>query len=536
VQGANQRAEEALRQSEERFRAAFDYAAIGMALVAPNGRWIQVNRSLCDLVGYSAEELQSRTFQDITHPDDLDADLEYVRQMLACEIRYYHMEKRYLHKAGHIVWVLLSVSLVHDAAGNPLYFIAQIQDITGRKRAEQEKLLLERKLLEAQKLESLGVLAGGIAHDFNNLLTAVLGNASLIEMDVAPDSPFRAPLAQIQQAGERAADLCRQMLAYAGQGRFVLAKLDLNRLVQETTGLLQLSISKKVKLQLELAEQLPTIVADSTQMHQVVMNLVLNASEAIGDRPGVIRVTTGTQFANRAFLVSTCLSPNLPEREYVVLEVSDTGCGMQDDTRQKIFDPFFTTKFTGRGLGLAAVLGIIRSHKGAIKVESKPDQGSTFRVLLPTSQESGDERQRNAPARETWRGEGTVLVVDDEAWVCDVTSRMLKSLGFHVISARDGEDALTRFQESPDAFRLVLLDLTMPRLDGVETFRTLHLLRPELPVILMSGYSEQEASARFAGEGLAGFLAKPFRLTDLVDRVQGVWQPRPNGIGRKGDE
>ena len=465
----NRQAEEALRQSEERFRAAFDYAAIGMALLDRDGRWIQVNRSLCDLVGYSAEELQRGTFQDITHPDDLEVDLAFVRRMLAGEIRSYHMEKRYFHKAGHIVWVLLSVSLVHDAAGNPLHFIAQMQDITGRKRAEQEKLLLERKLLEAQKLESLGVLAGGIAHDFNNLLTAVLGNVSLIEMEVPPNSPFRLPLAQIQQAGERAADLCRQMLAYAGRGRFVLARLDLNRLVLETTGLLQLSLSKKVKLHLELAEQLPVIVADSTQMHQVVMNLVINASEAIGDRPGEIRVTTGTQLANKAFLASTCLSPNLPEGKYVFLEVADTGCGMQEDTRQKIFDPFFTTKFTGRGLGLAAVLGIIRSHKGAIKVESQPAQGSTFRILLPVNQDSKEERQRNPMGREGWRGEGKVLVVDDEVWVRNVTTRMLQSLGFQVIPARDGEDALERFQETPEAFRLVLLDLTMPRLNGVET-------------------------------------------------------------------
>ncbi len=363
-------------------------------------------------------------------------------------------------------------------------------------------------------------MAGGIAHDFNNLLTVILGNASLAGAQTPADSPLRPALGQIQQAAERAADLCRQMLAYSGRGRFVLAHLDLNQLVQETAGLLRLSISRKAALQLNLAERVPLIIADATQIHQVVMNLVLNASEALGDRPGVIRMTTGRQHADKTFLSEGCLSPELPEGEYVFLEIADTGCGMTEETRRKIFDPFFTTKFTGRGLGLAAVLGIIRGHKGVIRVESELGKGSAFRLLLPVRRETDQGLKTAPPAGQTWRGAGTILVVDDESWVRDVVTRLLRSLGFTVIVAADGEEALAKFQETPEDFRLVLLDLTMPRLDGVETFRTLHLLRPNLPVILMSGFSEQEASARFAGKGLAGFLSKPFRLEDLTERVR----------------
>ena len=321
---------------------------------------------------------------------------------------------------------------------------------------------------------------------------------------------MREDLGKIVLVSERAAGLCRQMLAYSGRGRFVLGPLDLNQTVKEMLGLLQVSISKKATLHVNLAERLPPIIADATQVRQVVMNLVLNASEAIGDRAGAIRVATGVRLADAG--------------PFVFLQVADTGCGMDEETRRRIFEPFFTTKFTGRGLGLAAVQGIVRGHKGVIEVESEPGRGSTFRLLLPAAKEESEQRRQPPPASVPWQGEGTILVADDEAWVRDVAARMLQSLGFKVIVARDGEEALVRWQEAPDEVRLVLLDLTMPKLDGEETFRTLHLLRPELPVILMSGFSEHEAAGRFAGKGLTGFLAKPFGLENLAETMRSAFE------------
>jgi CheY-like chemotaxis protein len=296
----------------------------------------------------------------------------------------------------------------------------------------------------------------------------------------------------------------------------VLGCLDVNQLVKEMLELLQVSISKKATLHLNLAKQLPAVLADAPQLHQVVMNLVLNASEAIGDQPGVIRICTGSRPPG----------PEGSESGYVCLEVTDTGCGMDEATRARIFEPFFTTKFTGRGLGLAAVQGIVRGHKGAIEVESVPGRGSTFRLLLPAVREAVEPRQQALPSSQSWQGEGTVLVADDEGWVRDVTARLLRSLGFQVLLAQDGEEALTRWQAAADEVRLVLLDLTMPKLDGEETFRVLHLLRPDLPVVLMSGFSEHEAAGRFGGKGLAGFLAKPFRLADLAERVRAALEVR----------
>jgi signal transduction histidine kinase len=268
--------------------------------------------------------------------------------------------------------------------------------IQQRERAEQERRRLEEKLLQTQKLESLGVLAGGIAHDFNNLLVGVVGNASLLLLDLPPGSPFRPTAEEIQQAGERAAELVRQLLAYAGKGKVVVERCNASRLVEETVVLLKSVISKKVALEYRLVEDLPEIEADATQMRQIIMNLITNASESIGDDRGVIRISTGVVRADRRYLSKTCLSEDLPEGQYVSLEVADNGCGMDAETRKKIFDPFFSTKVTGRGLGLAAVLGIVRGHRGAIRVESQPRAGTKFCVLFPACEGNGSPSARRS--------------------------------------------------------------------------------------------------------------------------------------------
>jgi signal transduction histidine kinase/CheY-like chemotaxis protein len=390
--------------------------------------------------------------------------------------------------------------------------------------AGEERLVLERKMLEAQKLESLGVLAGGIAHDFNNLLAVILGNAELALLDLPPESPARASIAQIEVAARRAAGLTQQMLAYSGRGHFVVGRYDLNALIAEMTELLKASVPKQVALRFALAAQLPLILADATQIRQVVLNLVINAAEAIGERDGSIIVTTRVRQVDRAYLARADLTPDLAAGMYVELEVADTGHGMDAATQAKIFEPFFTTKFTGRGLGLAAVLGIVRGHRGALTVQSAPGQGTTFRVLLAVAaEESNDWDETPPPDRGASTPSptlahpsgGVVLIVDDEEHVRAVAARILEQAGYSVLLAADGAAGVELYRARVGQIDCVLLDLTMPRLSGKQTFYELLQLDPNVRVVIMSGYDEQETAERFTELEPAGFLHKPFTIESL---------------------
>jgi len=312
------------------------------------------------------------------------------------------------------------------------------------------------------------------------------------------------------------------MLAYSGRGRFHVDKLDLGHLVEQTAQMLQISINKKAALRFRLEERLPPIEVDATQIRQVIMNLVINASEAIGEKNGVINIATGVAQVDRAYLAATLMDHDLPEGEYVFLEVSDTGCGMSRETQAKIFDPFFTTKFTGRGLGLAAVLGIVRGHKGAMKVYSEVGRGTTFKLLFPAAPGVSEPSAPPAAVVPAWHGKGAVLVVDDEELLRKTVARMMHKLGIEPVLAPDGREAVEVFRAQPDRFGLVLLDLTMPQMDGEQTFTELRRLRPEVRVVLMSGFNAQEAMLRFPGKGLASFLQKPFTIDSLRAVLQDV--------------
>ena len=343
---------------------------------------------------------------------------------------------------------LRSAPIVYDGAkANQI----TSHDITELKRAAVERKEFERKLQETQKLESLGLLAGGIAHDFNNILTGILGNASLAALELPSSSPVMDNLKSIQQGSRRAADLCRQLLAYTGKGHLVVQNLSLNRLVEETAHLLKLSVSKKAVLNFDFHPALPAIEADPTQIRQVIMNLVINASDAIGDESGVIRLSTGLLYLDRKILGDVGLlgAPELPDGAYAYLEVSDSGCGMSAETQARIFDPFFTTKFTGRGLGLSAVLGIVRSHRGALTLVSRPGSGTTFKLLFPCVSGDAETVVAVRETKATWRGQGCVLVVDDEATVRSTAGAMLKRLGFEVVLANDGLEGVEIFRATP---------------------------------------------------------------------------------------
>ena len=421
---------------------------------------------------------------------------------------------------GETRWVSGLGEVKFDDANNVVSLFGIIQDITERKKFDDERAAFEQQLQQAQKLESLGVLAGGIAHDFNNILTAIIGNADLALMRINKESPATENLQRIEHAAARAADLARQMLAYSGKGKFVIENIDVNNLLNEMLHMLEVSISKKAVLRLNLHQHLPAVEADATQLRQIIMNLVINASEAIGEKSGVIAISSGCIDCDRNYLKNVWLSSDIQEGLYIYLEIADTGCGMDKETQAKLFDPFFTTKFTGRGLGMAAAQGIVRGHKGAINVYSEPGKGSSFKILLPAGAKPAELFNTEAESAE-FKGQGTVLLVDDEETILAIGSEMLREFGFIVITANDGREAIDAFKAHPELF-CVILDLTMPHLDGEQTFRELRMLDPNVKVIMSSGYSENEVTQKFAGKGLAGFVQKPYKLSVLKEVIRGI--------------
>ena len=402
-------------------------------------------------------------------------------------------------------------------------FLGRGRDITAERRRDLERRQLEKQMQHAQKLEGLGVMAGGIAHDFNNLLTPILGDANMALADLPDVSGIRTRLEKIQRAAQRAATLTSQMLAYAGQDRLEAEPMDLSGLVQEMGELLASAALGRARLHYDLPGGLPAIEADAAQVMQVVMNLITNALEAVGDADGVIEVRTKTMEAWELTPAQTILGNDHADGCYVCFEVRDTGAGMSDETRERIFDPFYTTKFTGRGLGLAAVLGIVRSHRGAIEIDTGVGRGTRFRVLFPCASGTAEQPAAAGVDLGRWRGSGTVLVVDDEEDVRELMEETLRRCGLTVLTAADGHEGIELFRRHADSIQLVLLDRTMPLVGGEDAFDAMREVRPDACIVLVSGYSEAVAAEHFAGRGLAGFLQKPFLPTELVARVRDLF-------------
>ncbi|NVN99464.1 MAG: DUF3365 domain-containing protein [Geobacteraceae bacterium] len=513
--------ENRLLQSEERFRTVCDWTQDWEYWVNPSGNLEYISPSCEKFTGYSVADfsITPSLLMDVVHADDRHLYAAHrcsaIREISGSD----ELKFRIIRKDGEIRWIQhLCRSVVRDNVN--LGRRVSNRDITDLVHAAQERQKIELQLLQSQKLESLGILAGGIAHDFNNILMAIIGNAELARMRVSPDSPAIGNLQQIDQAACRAADLAKQMLAYSGKGNFLIETLDLNLLLEEMLPMLEVSISKKALLRLNQAPQLPAVDADATQLRQIIMNMVINASEAIGDDNGEIAITTGFMECDKAYLKDFWLDEGLAEGMYVFLVVTDSGCGMDKDTMSKLFDPFFTTKFTGRGLGMAAVQGIVRGHKGGIKVYSNPGQGSTFQVLLPVSSTPAEIAIDPTP-NDVWTGSGTVLLVDDEPSVRNVGAEMLLELGFKAITASNGREALEIYKNTPGIF-CVILDLTMPQMGGVECFRELQKLDPGVNVVMTSGYSEQEVTERFVNIGVTGFIQKPYNSLGLKNVLKRV--------------
>ncbi len=396
------------------------------------------------------------------------------------------------------------------------------REVAELRKAKASLRSLETQVLHAQKLESLGLFASGVAHDFNNLLSGVLGNAGLVSMQLADDSPLVPLVEEIEQAAEHASGVVDQMMTYAGKVEVEVETVMVHDLLREMKSLLRSSISKKAELCFHLAEDLPAVRGNSGQLRQTVMNLVLNASDALDGEPGSITVSTDFVDADRSYLAAAYLAEDLPEGRYVVLEVTDSGHGLDAQTRERLFDPFFTTKGSGRGLGMASVLGIVHQHRGAIKVYSEPGQGSSFRIHFPATREESAESREDDESTSTVFG-GTILVVDDDPTVRRMAMNVLKSFGYDVLEACDGVEALERFDERDGELAGVLLDMTMPRLDGVETFRELRRRQADLAVLLSSGFNSQQTRVdeliAATGNGRAGFLRKPYRPVVLIEKL-----------------
>ncbi len=521
---ALERAERAMSETEQRFRRLAENAhdVVYRYRYLPERGFEYLSPSVERITGYSAEEhyADPELILRALHPDDTEV-FEGFDRSPSDET----LSLRWFRRDGALVWTEARNVRVFDAVGRLVAVEGIARDVTERRRREEKERALEQKLLETQKLESLGVLAGGVAHDFNNLLTGILGRVSLFrseELDVRISSAAREHLQQIEQAAIRAAELCRQMLAYSGKGHFAVRPLDLSELLRDTAHLLHVSISKNATLELALGRGLPAVAGDAAQLRQVVLNVVSNASEALPEGKGRIVVTTSRCDLAEDELAALLLGSGLPSGPFVCLDVWDSGSGMSPAVRERIFEPFFTTKFTGRGLGLPAVLGIVRGHHGAIQVLSEPGQGTRFRFYFPAADAAPQALSRPVHASEAWRATGTILVVDDEEVVRNVTARLLRSFGFETLLAADGVDGVSQFQQHSGEITAVLLDLTMPGLDGEAVFRKVRALRTDVPVLLMSGYDEQEAISRFESKELAGFLQKPFTVEQLASKLRAI--------------
>jgi PAS domain S-box-containing protein len=497
-------AEQALQEAALEWQATFDSIRDGVALLDVRGVIQRSNAALPALLGLEPREIAGRSLDELIPRNEGEPPLLDVLES---------MHRTSAERALGERSFSITIDPMADSSDKLRGGVAIVTDITERKRLNQQ-------LQHSQKLESIGLLAGGVAHDFNNLLVGILGNASLALDSLEDKETTRRLLQDVMRAGERAAELTRQMLAYAGKGFLITGPVDLSTLIDELAPLIQSSIPSNVRLTLDLKRDLPTIHGDKTQIEQIVMNLIINAGEAIQGKVGSVTVTTAIREFGAEEL-GAFLTDHRVGGDYIVLEVRDTGSGMDQETLKRIFDPFFSTKFLGRGLGLSAALGIVRGHKGALKVTSAPDQGTVFEVLFPASE---DAPVRTRPREEVAlaAGRGLILVVDDEQLVRDMAQKALTRAGYEILLAGNGAEALTVFARNASRISLVLLDLVMPMMSGEEVLPHLLTMKPGLSVIVSSGHREEECRVRRKDPRVAGFLQKPYTAASLAAKVQEV--------------
>ena len=512
--------ERLLRESEERLRLAPEAAMVGTWTDEVQTGRLLWSPELRRIFGFSPQPFAGteETFLELIHPDDRRTVDETFDRCKRDQIPF-EMEVRYFGLSEETRWMLIRGRGYVDDGGRTARLVGIGIDITVQKQNEE-------KLRHTQRLESLGVLAGGIAHDFNNLLLVIMGNANLASRLLPHHHPASVPLEEVELAGRKASNLTRQMLAYSGRGHVEMARLQVSKVIREIERLVRSIIPKNVELRIAATDELPFIAADAGQMQQVIMNLVINAAEAIPeDRQGTVWVRTYTQCITKGVTINGAGEEPIPAGNYITIEVEDDGIGMNETTRARIFEPFFTTKFLGRGLGLAAVLGIIRAHKGRLRLDSTPGQGSRFQVLLSAESAANQLIERETSSTSDLRGEGLILVVDDETSVRLLAGQILEMYGYSVLLAEDGYMAVEVLRRCSKRPVLALLDISMPGLTVQQTVEQLRFVQPDLPILLSSGFDESNVLRKLHNGQLFGFIQKPYTPSELAGKVKaGVTQ------------
>lgn len=528
LRDAKRQAEQSLRASEELMRNVFDYANMAMVVTDLESRTIRANNAFAEMFGYTQAEVPGLSMIDLTHPDDRAATESRLKSLLAGKVRSLQIEKQYLHKNGQVIWSLASISLIRDAQGRPLQYIAQLQDISERMAAEtalrisqQNEKSLEEKFRQSQKMEAVGQLAAGVAHDFNNFLTIILGYSDLMLDDVPPEAHIRESIGQIRKAGERAAALTRQLLAFGRKQMMAPVVLDLNLHIAELQMMLRRLIGADIELVTELQEGLGRVKIDPGQVEQLVMNLMVNARDAMPTGGRIVIQTVNVVLSE----LQVQQNGELPPGNYSQISVTDTGCGMTPETLSRIFEPFFTTKEVGKGtgLGLATVFGIVKQSGGTIEVESKPDEGSTFRAYFPQVNEAA--RIRDSDLRRTTslrKGGETILLVEDEEGLRILAQRVLAASGYKVMHASHGAEAIQVCRDYGGTIDLLLTDVVMPRMSGRQLSDFLVQSRPAIKVLYMSGYTDDTMVRHGIQDEETNFLAKPFTPLLLAQKVRDV--------------
>jgi len=512
-------AEDALRSSEAKFRTLAEYAPVGIYMTDPAGNCIFTNSYWQMISGLSAEEAAGKGWEKALHPEDRNLVAEKWYQSVQSRGQWGY-EYRFLAPQGKLTWVYGTAFPLMDSDSQVTGYIGTNTDITELKRFEEEKRTIERQLQQTQKLESLGVLAGGIAHDFNKILSIIMGNCSLAGMYYESAGDY---IPVIEKAAERAAGLCRQMMAYAGKAPFSRDMVVMWLLVDDVVNMLKVTIRQNVVIKTKYSPDIPSIMGDAGQLRQIVMNLVINAAEAIGEAQGEVCVSL-TKADINAGSSRDHLGTVIPAGRHLCLEVTDNGFGMDDETRRRIFEPFYTTKFTGRGLGMSAVLGILKAHNGALQLSSQSGHGTTFKVYLPaqTSETTRGENQIESTPPVLWQGSGTILLVEDEEQIRGIAKNFLETFGFSVLEAVNGKEALDTYHKNAAEITLVLTAMGMPIMDGYELFAELKKLNSQLPIIVSSGYGDAEVSARIGSDNIAGIISKPYNPSQLREVLKRV--------------
>lgn len=522
------RAEESLQKSVERYRLLSESMLQGVVYQAADGTITMMNRAAEHILGKSREQFLGSSSVKEEH-DTIREDGEIFPGMEHPAMQALRSGKPvgtvimgvFNPKLNEYRWLSIgAVPVFSHGESSPSEVFTVFEDITDLKKNEREKLILEQQLQQAQKLESLGVLAGGIAHDFNNILAVILGYCGLTKINFETAGKN---ITHIENAVERAAALCRQMLAYAGKASLTQTQVVLWALVDDVISMLKATISRNVVINTQFSSDIPSITGDASQLRQIVMNLIINASEAIGEAQGVINVIVSKIAIKTGQSAKDHLGKAIPVGWYACLEVSDSGCGMDEETKRRIFEPFYSTKFTGRGLGMSAVLGIIAAHKGSLQLVSEPRQGTTFKVYLPVQcSEAIDDESPRFINSSRWLCSGTILLVEDEEEVMLIARAMLQALGFTVIEASNGREAIDLYEKNADAISLVMTDVGMPVMDGYALLHELKKIDPAIPIIITSGYGDMEVISRIPRSEIAGFISKPYRFDKLRELLKGI--------------